>query len=204
MRRTKIIRVVADLDGSEWECRLGELAECGIWCWQGWPAGQIRGKGGVGGPSWVLTEDLAAWMSTNAVRYHVHMRTAGFPFGRTAARRMRRTLGLTRLSDRLRWWSDREADLLTLTREEFGRRHGYTADTVTLWARRLGHSPREHADGWYLQPRNLAVLTSGTLPLSYMADRYSLSIRTIHQVRHTIKTVHGITVVDRRGLRSRP
>lgn len=197
-RRARILCTICDHFRDEWDVRRIECADAGFDVYQGWPSHLPRGPHGTGGPSWILTDPLAAWVKLNAVGFRTKLHE--LPFKRGAVDRMRRLLGIDRHSARWQWWRDREADVLTLTNAEFCRRHGYTEDMVTFWRRRLGHPPRLHADGWYLGPDVLPVLASATLPLAAIADAFGLSVKTVWQIRYILRTRHGVEIMDRRGV----
>lgn len=81
----------------------------------GWPDDDERGQGGRG-VAVILTAELAQYLIAT------RQRDLDLPIGLTAAKRLRRELGVTWSWDE--WWSARRADLMTMTLAAFCARHG--------------------------------------------------------------------------------
>ncbi len=81
----------------------------------GWPHGEPRGQGGRG-VAVILTVELARYL------IDTRPREIDLPIGLTAAKRLRRVLGVSWSWDD--WWQARSGDLLSMTLEAFAARHG--------------------------------------------------------------------------------
>lgn len=114
-RQAEIIGEATDWRGERWEVRERRATDHGFDVLIGWPAGEPRGRGGRGVAT-ILTAELARYL------VETRQRDIALPIGLTAAKRLRRELGVSWSWDD--WWQQRREDLLSLTLEAFCARHG--------------------------------------------------------------------------------
>ncbi|MBU0602723.1 MAG: hypothetical protein KKD25_10035 [Gammaproteobacteria bacterium] len=114
-RRAEIIGRAADWSGVEWDVRERRPSRHGFDVMIGWPHGEPRGQGGRG-VAVILTVELARYL------IDTRPREIDLPIGLTAAKRLRRVLGVSWSWDD--WWQARSGDLLSMTLEAFAARHG--------------------------------------------------------------------------------
>lgn len=114
-RKAEIIGTATDHAGQVWDVRERRTTQHGFDILIGWPHGEPRGQGGRG---------VAVILSAELARYLVETRQRDIvlPIGLTAAKRLRRELGVTWSWDA--WWADRADDLTALTLDAFCRLHG--------------------------------------------------------------------------------
>lgn len=114
-RKALIIGCATDWQGVAWDVRERRPTRHGFDVLIGWPAGEPRGRAGRGVAT-ILTVELAHYLG------QTRLRDIDLPIGLTAARRLRRVIGLAWSWDE--WWAKRREDLLSLTLEAFCARHG--------------------------------------------------------------------------------
>ncbi len=182
-RSARILTRIDDAWGEPWDVR-ATARPADLTLYQGWPAGAPRGAGGVGGPSWIITAAALSMIRDFARDLDGLMASAGV--GRAVAKRWRRLAGVQRQSAAHEWWSDRAVDLLTLTPAQFSGAHGVSKQAALNWRRRLAIPGRNMRDGWWRDPEHVARLT-GTLPRSWLADYYGLSIARIDNLRSALR-----------------
>lgn len=114
-RHADIIGNATDHAGLVWDVRERRPSKHGFDVLMGWPQGEPRGQGGRG---------VAVILSAELARYLVEtrQRDIDLPIGLTAAKRLRRELGITWSWDA--WWAARADDLRALTLEAFCNLHG--------------------------------------------------------------------------------
>lgn len=206
-RRARIVCQVADAWGDLWDVR--RIAQAGpphphtLICHQGWPHGQKRGRGGAGGPSWILTLRLIAWLES--VRYDAFAGVVGMPFGRDALKRMRRQLGHHGKMDRRNWWIERLDDLASLTSPEFVARHPRVGEAMSEAAVDLARmdllGPRgQHKAGWRADAE---TLLSG-LPTQVIADRLGIPVDSACKLRWLLEEERGLPHHREIGRRDSP
>lgn len=156
--------------------------------WLGRPSGPPRQ-----GPRWIITAELKEFLEANNAK---GMALANeLPFGVNPLKRLRKILGLTRAAI----WESRVAALETLTVREAAEKFQCASQTINNWRKTLGLAgSRQRPDGWYREPRNAELLTSGDLPLSWLASYFAISLSTVHQLRHLLRNA-GYVVTYRRG-----
>lgn len=114
-RKAEIICQATDYSGKTWDVR--EIRETShvFAIMIGWPNGEPRGQGGRG-VAVILSVELADYL------VRTRQRDIDLPIGLTAAKRLRRKLGVSWSWDD--WWAKRADDLRTMTLETFCARHG--------------------------------------------------------------------------------
>lgn len=113
-RHADIIGRVTDYAGQHWEVHERRETTHGFDVCIGWPEGEPRGRGGRGVAT-IITPALAHYLA------HTRQRDIDLPIGLTAAKRLRRVLGIEWSWDD--WWRDRAGDLRTMTLEAFAAKH---------------------------------------------------------------------------------
>src|SRR4051794_25220895 len=108
--------------------------------------------------------------------------------------RLRKDLGISHQSAVAQWWESRIEDMLDLSCVEFAARHNVCADSVSIWRDRFQLPPLEHADAWYLEPANYALLTSESEPILSIARRFNRSVKTIWQIPSVLCRRHCLPV----------
>ena len=114
-RKAEIIGTATDHAAQAWDVRESRPTAHGFDILIGWPQGEPRGKGGRG-VAVILTAELARYLA------ETRQRDIDLPIGLTAAKRLRRELGVSWSWDA--WWADRADDLQALTLADFCTRHG--------------------------------------------------------------------------------
>ena len=114
-REAQITGAATDHAGQAWDVRESRPTAHGFDILIGWPQGEPRGKGGRG-VAVILTAELARYLS------ETRQRDIDLPIGLTAAKRLRRELGVSWSWDA--WWADRAEDLQAMTLADFCARHG--------------------------------------------------------------------------------
>lgn len=114
-RSAEIIGTATDWLGRGWDVRERRPTAHGFDVLIGWPQDEARGRG-TRGVAVVPTPQLAAYLS------ETRQRDIDLPIGITAAKRLRREIGVSWSWDA--WWAARRADLLSMTLEAFAARHG--------------------------------------------------------------------------------
>lgn len=192
-----LIGEVADAWQDLWDCR--QVVEVDtIEIWQGWPQGLPRGKGGSGGPSWVLTSELADKYKSMQPRETIpHFAQAGYPFGKFVIKKHRKMLGIDRVGQAEKFWLDRFDDLGSLGLKEFVSKHSVAAQSVLDWRKRLGIDNRRNTPFWWQEPEAISVLSSDAA-LSWIADKYSVSVARVQNIRTQLRK-QGNKIKDRRN-----
>lgn len=114
-RKAEIIGTATDWLGGGWDVRERRPTPHGWDILLGWPQDAPRGRG-TRGVAVVLTAELAEYLSAT------RQRDIDLPIGMTAAKRLRREIGVTWSWDA--WWAERREDLLSMTLEAFCAKHG--------------------------------------------------------------------------------
>lgn len=114
-RQAEIIGQATDYAGQSWDVREKRPSSHGFDVLIGWPQGEVRGRGGRG-VAVILSAELAQYLTDT------RQRDIDLPIGLTAAKRIRRELGVCWSWDA--WWQDRHADLQAMTLQAFCDRHG--------------------------------------------------------------------------------
>lgn len=114
-REAHIIGEATDWTDRKWDVRERRPTRHGFDALIGWPQDAQRGQGGRG-VAVILTVELARYLS------ETRPRDIDLPFGLTAAKRLRREIGVAWSWDD--WWARRRDDLLSMTLEAFCRKHG--------------------------------------------------------------------------------
>lgn len=187
----KIIAHIEDAFGVLWDVRRIAPAPDGTPCHHGWPHGWRRGRGGVGGPAWVLTPGLIAWLERN--RFAALAALDGMPFGRTALKRMRRQLGHHGKTDRRAWWVERLDDLASLESQEFTERHTRTngrlsAAAVDLARAELVGFRGQRKAAW----RDHAEVILGGMPTQIIADKLGIAVDVACKMRWLLEDERGL------------
>jgi hypothetical protein len=114
-RQAEILCQATDHAGNPWDVREKRPTSHGFDVMIGWPQGETRGQGGRG-VAVILTAELARYL------VETRQRDISLPIGLTAAKRLRRELGITWSWDA--WWKARQEDLQAMTLQAFCERHG--------------------------------------------------------------------------------
>lgn len=114
-RRAEIIGQATDWHGIAWDVRERRATSHGFEVLIGWPSGAERGRGGRG-VAVIITAELARYLTDT------RQRDIDLPIGLTAAKRMRREIGINWSWDA--WWVARSDDLQAMTLEAFCSKHG--------------------------------------------------------------------------------
>lgn len=115
MRKAEIVGTASDWLGRAWDVRERRPTTHGFDVLIGWPQDEPRGRG-ARGVAVILTPELAHYLST------IRQRDIDLPIGLTAAKRLRREIGVTWSWDA--WWAERREDLLSMSLEAFCAKHG--------------------------------------------------------------------------------
>lgn len=177
----RIIDSVTDAFGDAWEVREWRPTTHGFDIAFGWPTGERRGTGGVGGARVVLTAPLADYLDQTRMR-PIEMR---LPIGRSTIKRLRRILGHHWLVDRAAWWESCAEDLSDMTIEEFCAKHDVSPGAVVN-ARHALFGPVLRAAGWWRSPDIAGILTSDR-PRSEIAEDLGISVGSVGRLRWMIK-----------------
>lgn len=192
--KAPILGRIIDEFGDEWDVRLRVLAEPPkgdpLPLHQGWPHGHRRGKGGVGGASWILTRPLIDWLER--VRFDALANLAGMPFGKNALKRLRKAVGHDRAADRRAWWVERLDDLQSLPSAEFAARHprdgkALSAGAVDLMRAELVGPRGRIKGGW----RAHAELILGGLPAQLVGERLGVPAAVASRWRYRLRQERG-------------
>lgn len=114
-RHAEIIDQATDAAGQVWDVRERRATNHGFDILIGWPSAAERGKGGRG-VAVILTAELARYL------VETRQRDIDLPIGLTAAKRLRREIGVSWSWDD--WWAARADDLGAMTLDAFCARHG--------------------------------------------------------------------------------
>jgi hypothetical protein len=114
-RQAEILCQATDHAGNPWDVRETRPTAHGFEVMIGWPQGEARGQGGRG-VAVILTAELARYL------VETRQRDIDLPIGLTAAKRLRRELGVSWSWDA--WWQARQEDLQAMTLQAFCERHG--------------------------------------------------------------------------------
>lgn len=128
-RKAEIIGQATDHIGEPWDVREKRPTVHGFDIMIGWPQGELRGQGGRG-VAVILSAELANYL------INTRQRDIDLPIGLTAAKRLRRELGVEWSWDT--WWADRQTDLHSMTLEAFCQKHGCSMGAASQ--RRSGKS----------------------------------------------------------------
>lgn len=132
-RKANIIGSTKDIFGDLWDVREELPTDHGFNLLIGWPQAAPRGPGGGGGPRAIITEELASYLE----RYRHNPKDIDLPIGKSAIKRLRRLLGHHYRHDRNLWWDERFEDLISLTIEEFAKKHNVSTGAVSQWRAKL-------------------------------------------------------------------
>ncbi len=176
-RQAVILATAEDVDGALWDIREARPTPHGFDVQMGWPHGDIRGRGGSGGPRVVLTAPLAAYLEVMRER---PVRIA-LPIGRGAVKRLRRLLGHHAQIDRAAWWEARADDLAEMTIERFAARHEVSVGAV-VQARHALFGPTLRPAGWWRAP-DVAALILADRPRVEIADQLGISLGSVGRLR---------------------
>lgn len=133
-RTAEIIGAAVDWTGRGWLVRERRPTGHGFDVLIGWPDDEPRGAG-TRGVAVILTADLAHYLTTT------RQRDIQLPIGLTAAKRLRRELGVVWSWDA--WWDARRADLLSMTLEAFAVKHGCSVGAASQRRAACLSSPSE-------------------------------------------------------------
>jgi hypothetical protein len=184
-RKATIIGTTRDHFGDPWELREWIETEHAFSIARGWPAAQLRGRGGVGGPRIVLTTGLVEHLE--GVRYELNpTRSANLPLGRAQMKRIRQLLGHDRKADRRSWWLDRSDELASISFVDFGRKHGVSDAAAALMFESIFGEGRGRKLAWWKDDRVASLLLS-SLPSSLVAEKLGRTIKMIWGARWLAK-----------------
>lgn len=136
-RKAEIIGTATDHAGQVWDVRERRTTQHGFDILIGWPQCEPRGQGGRG-VAVILSAELARYLA------ETRQRDIDLPIGLTAAKRLRRELGVTWSWDA--WWADRADDLSSITLDAFCRRHGCSMGAASQRRASLPSSTTTAAD----------------------------------------------------------
>jgi hypothetical protein len=178
-RHAYIHRKINDVFGDAWDAKPPCNTRHDWSVYLGWPHGCQRGRGGCGGPRWILTRPLARYLE------RTRMRDIELPLGTSTARKMRHWLGLHWRDERAAWWESKTEEILAMTGSEFARKYALSdaivsVNTVKLVGRRI----RE--PNWWRASKAAKMLTSD-LPRAYVADVLGISVGSVGRLRFVLR-----------------
>ena len=194
-RKRRKYHTVTDAWGDLWDVSRSDGGD-GIDWLRGRPNNWQRGPRGQ---AVIITPEVKAWVEGHARGAVSRNSLSRVPVGKHVMQRLRRELGIDRMSAARAWWESRLEDFLEMSNIDFAHKHGVTEESVTVWRKRLGLPRLEHPDAWYLQPDALALLTSDTAPLLAVARIFNRSVKTIWQLRSVLRKRHGVAIANRQG-----
>lgn len=179
------IATIADHAGRRWrvsDSQAVEVLGVRLDLHRGWPAER---EGYKGAAQWIITPQLAAFYRSLAGPHMLTevLRDAGLPFSPERIYAHRKALGLHRLADTDRWWSDRADDLQQLTLAEFAAKHGVHKASAARRRVRLGitrEAKPKRPRGWWKTAKIAAEFAAGDV--KELAERYGLSAARISQI----------------------
>lgn len=177
MARVAVIHcVLTDVFGDDWDAK-PPIETAHSWgVYKGWPHGWPRGRGGVGGPRWIVTEPLAEYLEATRVK------DIDLPIGTTPVKRMRQWIGLHWQDERKSWWENHIVELASISNAEFARRYDVLESSVSVFrAKLIGKKQREN-DWW--RKGEPAELLAGKLPAAYVADKLGIAVGSVRRLRH--------------------
>ena len=113
-----------DYKGREWIVREERPTSHGFSVYLGRPFDSPRGYKTV-----ILTKDLAEYLL--AAR-QLGLKDIDLPIGKTPLKALRKELGVSWLKEREMWWREKEAELQTLTLEQFATKYNVSPSAVSL------------------------------------------------------------------------
>lgn len=181
-RVATLIGHAVDYWGDTWDVRESRDTPHGWPVLLGWPAGVPRGRGGAGGPTVIVTPELAAYFE--GLR-GFRRPPIGLPVGRSAIKRIRRLLAIDSALDRAAWWEDRADDLADLTIDRFAARHGVSTGAAAM-ARLALLGPTLRPAGWW-RAADVAAELLADRPRAAIADSLNISVGAVRRLRCQIK-----------------
>ncbi len=185
-RHARILAKITDVLGDEWDVREARMTRWQWFLYLGWPHGFKRGKGEIGGPRVVITDELLTYLHTHRERGDVDRMASELPIGRTTIKRLRQVLGHNVYSDTADWWHERADDLADMTLEAFAAKHNRSIGIASMMSTEM-YGPRIREAGWW-KKEPAAKLLRGTLPRAYVADRLGISIGAVGRLRWVLRS----------------